>query len=151
MGKHLTINLIIQSTPIIDEQTHRLAACRQLEMYYLSFNNIATVTVFAFKICYHRHFISFHFLFFVHFLGFVWRFEQILVLPGHRSALWGLDVSYDGAFCITGGNQSTLSFFLLYFILLFFINIRPFRSLRFTSLPFSLSSPLHSIMIQVHA
>ena len=32
------------------------------------------------------------------------RFEQILQLPGHRSAIWGLDVSYDGSFCLTGGE-----------------------------------------------
>ena len=33
------------------------------------------------------------------------RFEQILQLPGHRSAIWGLDVSYDGSFCLTVGEN----------------------------------------------
>ena len=38
------------------------------------------------------------------------RFEQVLTLPGHRGAVWGLDVSPDGAFCVTTGQDRSIRF-----------------------------------------
>jgi WD40 repeat protein len=38
----------------------------------------------------------------------VLRFEQVLLLPGHRAAIWGLDVAPDGSFCMTVGQDRSL-------------------------------------------
>ena len=35
------------------------------------------------------------------------RFEQVLLLPGHRSSVWGLDVAADGSFCLSAGQVAT--------------------------------------------
>ena len=32
------------------------------------------------------------------------RFEQVLMLPGHRSSVWAIDVAYDGSFCVSAGQ-----------------------------------------------
>jgi U3 small nucleolar RNA-associated protein 12 len=36
------------------------------------------------------------------------RFEQILMLPGHCSTAWGVDMSFDGALCVSVGGDRTL-------------------------------------------
>ena len=36
------------------------------------------------------------------------RFEQILELPGHTSAAWGVDLAYDGTVCVSVGADRTL-------------------------------------------
>ena len=36
------------------------------------------------------------------------RFEQILYLPGHCAAAWGVDISPEGAFCVSVGGDRTL-------------------------------------------
>jgi len=39
---------------------------------------------------------------------FLFRFEQVLHLPGHKGPVWSLDVSRDGAFCVSGGQDRSL-------------------------------------------
>lgn len=36
------------------------------------------------------------------------RFEQILLLPGHCSCVWGIDISFEGAVCVSVGGDRTL-------------------------------------------
>ena len=38
------------------------------------------------------------------------RFEQIQILPGHLlgSSVWGLDVSSDGSYCVSCGQDRTI-------------------------------------------
>ena len=36
------------------------------------------------------------------------RFEQILRLPGHLGVVWSLDVSFDGAYCVSAGSDRSL-------------------------------------------
>lgn len=36
------------------------------------------------------------------------RFEQVLMLPGHVSSIWGVDISFDGNFCVTVGADRTM-------------------------------------------
>lgn len=53
-----------------------------------------------------RVILSLHILLII--LILIYRFEQILYLPGHSSCVWSLDISYDGAFCISGGQDRSL-------------------------------------------
>jgi U3 small nucleolar RNA-associated protein 12 len=50
----------------------------------------------------------FIFIYILLILTIIHRFEQILYLPGHVSCVWSLDISYDGAFCISGGQDRSL-------------------------------------------
>ncbi len=36
------------------------------------------------------------------------RFEQVLHLPGHKGSVWGVDVSRDGAYCVSSGQDRSL-------------------------------------------
>jgi WD40 repeat protein len=39
---------------------------------------------------------------------FIDSFEQVLVLPGHRSAVWGMELAPDASFCVTAGQDRSI-------------------------------------------
>ena len=40
------------------------------------------------------------------------RFEQVLSLPGHKGAVWGLDISPDASFCVSTGQDRSIRFWV---------------------------------------